>query len=161
MCDPPLADPVLRGTYDYVMQRITADDFFIKGNRDCYVHFFSNCTLTLKEKKSIVGKSRVIRSKQYIKMAIQELLIDQKAITKEKVSELSGIKERTITKYWLEFLPDEMRKKIEEHKHNYYGYHPLPEAPPLWLSETMPGFDEIADYSSPDIEYEPEPVYSE
>jgi hypothetical protein len=161
MCDPPLSDTVLQGTFDYVMQRITAKDFFIKGNRDCYVHFFSDCMLTLKEKKSIVGKSRVIRSKQSIKMAIQELLIDQKEITKSKVSELAGVKVRTVTKYWSEFLPDEMRKKIEEHKHNYYNYHPLPDSPPSWLSETLPGFDEIADFGSPDIEYEPEPVYPE
>ena len=161
MCDPPLADTVLQGTYDYVMQRITAKDFFIKGNRDCYVHFFSDCNLTLKEKKSIVGKSRIIRSKQSIKMAIQELELNQETITKSRVVEISGIKERTVTKYWSEFLPDTMRKQIEEHKHTYYGYHPLPEVQPSWLSETIPVFDDFADYISPDIEYEPEPVFHE
>lgn len=161
MCDPPLADTVLHGTFDYVMQRIAAKDFFIKGNRDCFVHFFSDCKLTLKEKKSIVAKSRTIRSKQAIKTAIQELKLKEEPIIKSRVVEISGVKERTVTKYWSEFLPDALRMKIEEHKHKYYSGSPLPEVEPTWLTEEMPVFDDIIEIAPPAIEYEPEPAFQE
>ncbi len=161
MCDPPLADAVLHGTFDYVMQRISAKDFFIKGNRDCFVHFFSDCKLTLKEKKSIVSKGRIIRSKQAIKMAIQELEIKKESIIKSKVAEISGVKERTVTKYWSEFLPEALRLKIEDHKHNYYSVHPVPETRPSWLTEEMPVFDDFFESTPPAIDYEPEPAFQE
>lgn len=161
LCNPPLSEAVLNGTWDYVMERISSKDFFITGNRDCFVHFFSDCKLTLKEKKSIVAKSRVIRSKQSIKMAIQQLQLNHVPITKSKVVEISKIKERTVTKYWSEFLPEEMQVRIEQHKRNYYNVPPLPEVEPSWLTEVMPLINESFDDNAPENGDEPEPVYQE
>jgi hypothetical protein len=119
-CVPPLSDNDLQSIWDYVMISIKSDKFVIKGNSDCYVHFFSYCELTQKQKKSITSQSRILRTKHSIKKAINQLISNDKSLTKHNVAELSNVKPRTVAKYWTEFLPVSNRLNIEEHKRKYY-----------------------------------------
>lgn len=119
-CVPPLPDTDLQSIWDYVMVSIKSDKFEIKGNSDCYVHFFSYCGLTTQQKKSITSQSRILRTKHAIKSAINQLISQDKPLTKAMVAELSKVKPRTVAKYWTEFLPESIRSNIEEHKRKYY-----------------------------------------
>jgi hypothetical protein len=121
ICEPPLPEKDVFDIWEYALIRIKSPDFYIKGNRDCFVHFFSTCSLSLREKQSVVRQSQVVRSKFAINEAIQAIINEGLPITKRLVAKYSGRKERTVTKYWTEFLPDDIRFEIEAHKSKYYS----------------------------------------
>jgi len=121
ICEPPLPEKDVFDIWEYALARIKSPDFYIKGNRDCYVHFFSTCSLSLKEKQSVVRQSQVVRSKFAIKEAIQAILNEGLPLTKQLVAKYSGRKIRTVTKYWVDFLPVEMQNKINLHKSKHYN----------------------------------------
>ncbi len=118
-CNEPLRDGEMRNIFNHVLLGYKNGTIYKSSNKVALVHFFSDCKLDKESKLSIIQQSRVIISKHKIKIAIDKLIFENQKLTVSKVAISSKVGERTVQKYWLEFLPEEKRNSVIQYREKY------------------------------------------